>query len=259
MTDHSAHLTLELCKDDSGAESIALLTLNRPDIKNAISDGEVIDAIEQTLAQVNDRQDIKVAVFAGAGKVFSGGGNIKAMQQRSGMFAGDAQQLTANYKAFIQRIPLAFAQLEIPIIAAINGPAVGAGNDMVCMCDVAIASEQATFAESFIKLGIIPGDGGAWLLPRRIGMQHALEMALTGRTFSADEALRMGLISRVVPQAQLLGSALGLARQMATNDARCLRETKRLFNAARSQTLEQALDDAAQIQGQLHHAPGFKL
>ncbi len=264
MTDHQVDnqtdpLIIERIQDDAGNNSIALMTLNRPEIKNAISDADVIDAFDAMVDQLNADDRVKVAVFTGAGDVFSGGGNIKAMKNRTGMFEGDAEQLQKNYKQFIQRIPLAFARLQVPVIAAVNGPAVGAGNDLVCMCDIAIASNQATFSESFIKLGIIPGDGGAWLLPRRIGMQKALEMALTGRAFSADEALAMGLVSRLVEPDQLVGHALGLARQMATNDARCLRETKRLFHEAQSQTLEQALDSAAQIQGILHHESGFKL
>jgi 2-(1,2-epoxy-1,2-dihydrophenyl)acetyl-CoA isomerase len=264
MTDHQVDnqtdpLIIERIQDDAGNNSIALMTLNRPEIKNAISDADVIDAFDTMVDQLNADDRVKVAVFTGAGDVFSGGGNIKAMKNRTGMFEGDAEQLQKNYKQFIQRIPLAFARLQVPVIAAVNGPAVGAGNDLVCMCDIAIASNQATFSESFIKLGIIPGDGGAWLLPRRIGMQKALEMALTGRAFSADEALAMGLVSRLVEPDQLVGHALGLARQMATNDARCLRETKRLFREAQSQTLEQALDSAAQIQGILHHESGFKL
>ena len=252
-------LVIERVQDDAGNNSITLITLNRLEIKNAISDADVIDAFDAMVDQLNADGSVKVAVFTGAGDIFSGGGNIKAMKNRTGMFEGDVEQLQKNYKQFIQRIPLAFARLEVPVIAAVNGPAVGAGNDMVCMCDIAIASNKATFSESFIKLGIIPGDGGAWLLPRRVGMQKAMEMALTGRAFSADEALAMGLVSRVVEHDQLLGNALGLARQMATNDGRCLRETKRLFREAQSQTLDQALESAAQIQGVLHHEPGFKL
>ena len=252
-------LVIERVQDDAGNNSIALITLNRPEIKNAISDADVIDAFDAMVDQLNVDGSVKVAVFTGEGDIFSGGGNIKAMKNRTGMFAGDVEQLQKNYQQFIQRIPLAFARLQVPVIAAVNGPAVGAGNDMVCMCDIAIASSKATFSESFIKLGIIPGDGGAWLLPRRVGMQKAMEMALTGRAFSADEALAMGLVSRVVEHDQLLGNALGLARQMATNDGRCLRETKRLFRQAQSQTLDQALESAAQIQGVLHHEPGFKL
>ena len=260
MTDNQTDpLVIERVQDDAGNNSIALITLNRPEIKNAISDADVIDAFDAMVDQLNADGSVKVAVFTGEGDIFSGGGNIKAMKNRTGMFEGDVEQLQKNYKQFIQRIPLAFARLQVPVIAAVNGPAVGAGNDMVCMCDIAIASNKATFSESFIKLGIIPGDGGAWLLPRRVGMQKAMEMALTGRAFSADEALAMGLVSRVVEHDQLVGNALGLARQMATNDARCLRETKRLFREAQSQTLEQALDSAATIQGILHHEPSFRL
>ena len=94
-----------------------------------------------------------------------------------------------NYKTGIQRLPLAFSQLETPLIAAVNGPAIGAGCDLACMCDLRIAGESAVFAESFVKLGIVPGDGGAWLLPYVVGFAKAAELALTGDTITAAEAL----------------------------------------------------------------------
>lgn len=263
MTDSSPALLVERCHDGNDEPSIVLATFNRAALKHAISDAELIDAIEQLIDEINASltgpQAVKVLVVTGSDGVFSGGGNIKAMQARTGMFAGDERQLSDNYRNYIQRIPRAFARLQVPAIAAVNGAAIGAGNDLVCMCDMAIAARSAVFAESFIQLGLIPGDGGAWLLPRRVGMQHAMAMALTGRRFSADEALAMNLVMQVVADDQLLGTALGLARQMAVHDGRVLRESKRLLLEAQQQTLDQALDAAAQLQGQLHHAESFKL
>ena len=109
-----------------------------------------------------------------------------------------------EYRNGIQRLPKALYNLDVPVIAAVNGPAVGAGLDLSCMCDMRIASEKATFAESFVKVGIVPGDGGAWLLPRVVGMSKASEMAFTGDALDAQEALACGLVSRVVPHERLM-------------------------------------------------------
>lgn len=238
---------------------IGLITLNRPELKNAISDLDMIDTLISTLQQADANADLKVLILTGSGSAFSGGGNIKAMKNREGMFAGDVEQLKQNYKDFIQRIPQALEKLELPIIAAINGPAVGAGCDLTCMCDVRIASEDAMFSESFVKLGIIPGDGGAWFLPRTVGMSNAMTMALTGQQLTARQALDMGLVSQVVGPEQLLPACLELARQMAANSGTVLRHTKRLFKQAQTQSLDQALESAREIQAELHHGPDYKL
>jgi len=123
---------------------------------------------------------------------------------------------------------LALHHLEVPVIAAINGPAIGAGLDLACMCDIRIASETAVFAESFVKLGIIPGDGGAWFLQRIVGLSKAAEMTFTGEPISAADALACGLVSRVVPAAELMDAAFVLAGQIAANPGHQLRMAKRL-------------------------------
>jgi 2-(1,2-epoxy-1,2-dihydrophenyl)acetyl-CoA isomerase len=169
------------------------------------------------------------------------------------MFAGTPEEIAANYRAGIQRIPRAFARCRVPIIAAVNGPAIGAGNDLACMCDIRLASTTAKFAESFVKVGIVPGDGGCWLLPRVIGHARAAEMALTGQTLDADQALAFGLVSRVVRPDQLLPEALALAQQIAANPPQVLRWTKQLLQHARTASLDEALDEAGRLQGQAHH------
>ena len=121
------------------------------------------------------------------------------MQPGPDSLIGDSPEATRdNYRQGIQRIPLAMEALGVPVIAAINGAAIGAGCDLTCMCDIRIASHEARFAESFVKLGLIPGDGGAWLLPRIVGFSRATEMALTGEMIDAETALQWGLVSRVV-------------------------------------------------------------
>ena len=143
--------------------------------------------------------------------------------------------------------------LNPDIIAAINGPAIGAGNDLACMCDIRIASRTARFAESFVKVGIVPGDGGCWFLPRLVGFSRAAEMALTGETIDADEALRTGLVSKLVEPEQLLAEAMALALRIAANPPQVLRWTKQLLLQARTATLDEALDSAGLWQGQAHH------
>jgi enoyl-CoA hydratase/carnithine racemase len=232
---------------------VALITLNRPATRNALSGEACFAAFETVLAELDADLSVRAAVLTGAGSAFCSGGNVAEMRDRQGMFAGAPADIAENYRAGIQRIPRAFARCHLPIIAAVNGPAIGAGNDLACMCDLRIASSSATFAESFVKVGIVPGDGGCWLLPRVIGHARAVEMALTGETLDAQQALSLGLVSRVVAPDQLLAEALALAQRIATNPPQALRWTKQLLQQARTGTLEDALDAAARLQGLAHH------
>jgi len=176
-------------------DHIMLITLNRPDIHNAISHKSMIDELIEALNIANQDENIRALILTGAGKSFCAGGNVKDMRDKTDMFSGNTSTIEHGYKQGIQRIPLAFARLDVPIIAAINGAAVGAGFDMTMMCDIRIGSESARFAESFVKLGLIPGDGGAWFLPRKIGPARAAQMALTGTMIDAKTALDWGIIS----------------------------------------------------------------
>ena len=241
---------------------VALLTLNRPDTRNALSGEDMFAAFEQLFERLNGDLAIRAAVLTGAGSAFCSGGNVAEMRDRTGMFGGSAEQIAQNYRAGIQRLPRAFQTLQVPIIAAVNGAAIGAGNDLACMCDIRIASTTARFAESFVKLGIVPGDGGCWLLPRVVGASRAAELALTGDTIGADEALRIGLVSRVVPAEVLLDEAMALANRIAANPPQVLRWTKQLLRQSATGTLDQALDTAGHLQGLAHqtadHAEAVK-
>ena len=239
-------------------DGIVLLTLDVPDQRNAISNPEVIDALLAALVRLDADPDARVAILTGAGSAFSSGGNIKRMGQATGLSDPLPARTRINYRQGIQRIPLAFAALETPIIAAVNGPAVGAGCDLACMCDIRIASDLAWFAESFVKLGIIAGDGGSWLLPRAVGFSKAAEMALTGDHVSAEEALACGLVSRVVPADQLLAEARKLAARIAANPPHAVRMTKRLLWASQSLRLEEILEMAAAMQSLAHATADHK-
>ena len=236
-------------------EGIVTLTLNRPDMRNPLTDSDMLDAIIAALDRLESDPAARVAILTGAGKGFSSGGNLNAMKKGGGLNDPLPARTRGNYKRGIQRLPLAFAALEVPVIAAVNGPAIGAGCDLTCMCDLRIAGESARFAESFVKLGLIAGDGGSWLLPRVIGWSKAAEMALTGDMIDAAEALACGLVSQVVPDAELMDAAKKLARRIAANPPHAVRMTKRLLWEGRRADLSTLLEMASAMQA-LAHATG---
>jgi 2-(1,2-epoxy-1,2-dihydrophenyl)acetyl-CoA isomerase len=233
--------------------AVALLTLNRPATRNPLDGEAMYAAFENLFEQLNGDLSLRAAVLTGSGTAFCSGGDVAKMRERAGMFAGSPEQIAQSYRNGIQRIPRAFQQLQLPIIAAVNGPAIGAGNDLACLCDIRIAATTARFAESFVKVGIVPGDGGCWLLPRVVGVSRAAELAFTGEVIDAQEALRIGLVSRVVERDALLEEALALAQRIAANPPQALRWTKQLLLQARTGTLDEALEAAARFQGLAHH------
>ncbi len=232
--------------------SILTVTLNLPDKRNPISDPALIDALEDILSAADSDIGVRVVILTGAGSAFSSGGDLKAMKSGLGLRAALPAQTRRNYREGIQRLPLLFQALEVPVIAAVNGPAIGAGHDLACMCDVRIAAENAVFAESFVKVGIVPGDGGAWLLPRIVGFSKGTELALTGETIDAAEALRIGLVSRVVPAAELMTAARTVADKIAANPPHAVRMTKRLLREGQTATLAALLELSAAMQSLAH-------
>ena len=234
-------------------DTIAILTLNRPDIRNAFTRKQTIDDLCLALTDINNDESIHALILTGADPSFSAGGNIKDMAAKTGMFAGSPEQIKDNYKQFIQRIPLTFQQLDLPVIAAVNGPAIGAGCDLALMCDLRIASERAKFAESFINVGLIPGDGGAYFLQRIVGLGKALELTLSGDIIDANEALSIGMVNRVVAHDQLMTESIGMAKKMSMKPKAALRMSKRLIYMAQSMPLEQVLEQSASFQAICHH------
>ncbi len=234
--------------------AILTLTMNQPETRNALTGNPAVEEFVQACAEVTRDRTIRAVILTGAGPVFSSGGNVKDMQRYyTQELSPDA--IRDEYRNGIQRIPKALYNLDVPVIAAVNGPAIGAGLDLTCMCDIRIASEKATFAESFVKVGIVPGDGGAWLLPRVVGMSMACEMAFTGAALSAQEALACRLVSRVVPHESLLEEAGRLAAKIAANPGGVLRMTKRLLREGERSTLESLLETSAAYQAIAHMTP----
>jgi enoyl-CoA hydratase/carnithine racemase len=233
--------------------SILIITLNQPERRNPISDVAVVDAICSAFEAADQDMSVRCIILTGAGSAFCSGGDLKQMRPDSGgLRSSFPAQTRRNYKYGIQRLPLMFQALEVPVVAAINGPAIGAGCDLACLCDVRIAGQSAKFAESFVKLGIIPGDGGAWLLPRIIGFSKASELALTGETIDAEEAQRIGLVSRVVPDAELMDAAMAIATKIANNPPHAVRMTKRLLREGQTSDLKNNLEMSAAMQSLAH-------
>lgn len=234
---------------------VATFTMNRHDVRNALTSTHLVDDIEQTIQWANTNFEVSVLVITGAGSAFSAGGNIKEMQNREGAFGGNVEEVQNHYRNGIQRIPLAIHNAEVPVIAAINGAAIGAGFDLANMCDLRIASTKAIMGETFINLGITPGDGGAWFLQRLIGYQKAAELTFTGRTIKADEALELGLVMEVVEPEELLDKTNELANKIASQPSTALRLTKRQMKLAQRLELKDFLDICACFQGMCHNNP----
>jgi enoyl-CoA hydratase/carnithine racemase len=233
---------------------ILTITLNLPEKRNPISDTDMVEALCTAMEAADRDINVRCVILTGAGSAFSSGGDVKQMRPDVGSLrSSKAVETRRNYKFGIQRLPLLFQSLEVPVVAAVNGPAIGAGLDLATMCDVRVAAESAKFAESFVKLGIIPGDGGAWLLPRIVGFSRATELALTGEMIDAAEALRIGLVSHVVPDAELMTKATQIAAKIAANPPHAVRMTKRLLREGQTADLKNILELSAAMQALAHN------
>lgn len=234
--------------------AIQILTMSQPETRNALTGNTAVDELVEACSAIRLDTSIRVVVLTAEGPVFSSGGNVKDMLRFQNQKLLP-ETIREEYRNGIQRLPRALYNLDVPVICAINGPAIGAGLDLTCMCDIRIASEKATFAESFVKVGIVPGDGGAWLLPRAVGMSKAAEMAFTGDSLNAQEALACGLVSRVVAPEKLMEEALNLANKIAANPGGVLRMTKRLLREGERSTLDSLLEISAGYQAIAHMTP----
>ncbi|MBS0445947.1 MAG: enoyl-CoA hydratase/isomerase family protein [Proteobacteria bacterium] len=234
-------------------DRVATLTFDRDDVRNELTGTQLVDDIERTIDWINREESVAALIVTGAGRAFSSGGNVKHMLEREGSFGGDAYEVQKRYREGIQRIPLAMHRLDVPSIAAINGPAIGAGFDLACMCDIRLASVDATMAESFVNVGIIPGDGGAWFLQRLIGYQRAAELTFSGRVLKADEAHALGIVLEVVAAGALRERAQEMARSFADKPPQALRLSKRLLKSAQRMELGDFLDHCAVFQGMCHN------
>jgi enoyl-CoA hydratase/carnithine racemase len=233
-------------------QRVATLTFQRDDVRNALTGTALIDDIVDTVNWANQAPEVSVLILTGAGKAFSSGGNVKEMREQQGMFSGNVPELQERYRKGIQQIPLAMQDIEVPTIAAINGPAIGAGFDLCNMCDIRIGCPATRVGETFINLGIIPGDGGAWFLQRIVGYQRAAELTLTGRLVKAEEARELNILMELVESDQLLPRAREIAGEIAAKPPRGVRMSKRLLKAAQRMELRDLLDMSASMQAISH-------
>ena len=233
-------------------DRVMVLTLNRPDRLNALPDLDDGEAFASVCEQINADPGVSVAVLTGAGRAFSAGGDLKAMAGRSALFEGSGAAIRDRYRRVVHRIVRSLYGLEVPLIAAVNGPAMGLGCDIAGLADIRLASTDARFGVPFLKLGLIPGDGGSWLLPRNVGYARAAEMLFTGDAIDAETAMAWGLVNRVVAPDALMDEALALARQIAGQPPRALRMAKSLLRQGRDTNFDQLLEMSAAVQALAH-------
>jgi enoyl-CoA hydratase/carnithine racemase len=236
-------------------DGVARITLAEPEIRNAITGEEMLETLLDTFDDVEADPDIVVMVIDAEGPAFSAGGNVKDMAAREGIFAGSPVEITENYRRTIQQLTRFLATTDLVTIAAVNGPAVGAGFDLVLGCDLRFGSRNARFAHTFIEMGIIPGDGGAWLLPRVVGWQRATELALTARFITSAEAESYGVLLEVVAEEKLDARVMEVARTIASKPSPAVVMAKRLLRQARTMDLDGFLEFSAALQAIAHTTP----
>jgi enoyl-CoA hydratase/carnithine racemase len=230
---------------------VVTLTMNQPETRNPLTGNSAVPEFLAAIDRIDADPGVRCVILTANGPSFSAGGDIREMKRQAAPEVSE-MSIRQDYRRGIQKLTMALFNLEVPVIAAVNGHALGAGLDLACMCDIRIASEKAKFAESFVKLGIIPGDGGAWLLPRVIGLSRASELAFTGDMIDAGQALEWNLVSRVVPHDELLRTARELAGRIAANAGHGLRLTKRLMREALHTRLDSVLELSAVYQAVSH-------
>jgi enoyl-CoA hydratase/carnithine racemase len=233
---------------------VATLTLNRPERFNAFNQ-QMVNQWADHLEEARKNADIKAIIVTGAGKAFCAGGDIEELESFLSMSA-------AEKKAFlwenVHRIPLALQRVDRPVIAALNGTARGAGLDMALMCDLRVAERSAVFAESYIAMGVLAGDGGCYFLPRLVGVSRALELLWTGDSISATEAERIGMVSRVVDDGQALASARTLAEKIAKQPTAAIQFIKRTTYQSLTMPLDAHLDMISSHMAVLEDMPDFR-
>ncbi|WP_405136476.1 enoyl-CoA hydratase/isomerase family protein [Nocardia sp. NBC_01388] len=219
---------------------VGTITLNRPEARNAFT-FEMIRDWARLLVEAKQNDEVRVVVLTGAGdRAFCSGIDLGSISNANRELTPLARKSQLHDE--IHQVALAVEALDKPLIAAINGAAVGAGLDMALMCDLRIMSTSARLSESYIKIGLAPGDGGAYYLPRIVGTSKALELLLTGDFIDADEALRIGLVNRLAEPAELAAATRALAEQIASAPPVTARMIKRATYQSAGTDLRTALD-----------------
>lgn len=226
-------------------DRVATITLNRPERMNAFSD-ELLSEWVDAITRCQDDDDVRVVIVTGAGRAFCAGADLQVSAEddhvlMQGQGAGERRN---SLRYSVHRVPQVLEYLDKPYIAAINGAAVGAGMDMASMADIRIASDKARFGMSYVKVSLIPGDGGAWLLPRLVGTQKALDLIWNGDIFNADEALEMGYVLSVSPHETLMEETMAYARKLAEGPPVAIQLAKQLVRRSETQSFLESLNAA---------------
>jgi enoyl-CoA hydratase/carnithine racemase len=220
---------------------VATITLNRPETLNAFTE-VMVEEWADALCQAQRDENVRVVVVTGAGRGFCSGGNGKGFAQTAAQEAASVQAQRNHMRHGIHQVPRAVAQLDKPYIAAINGPAAGAGMDMASMTDIRIASDKARFVMSYVNMGLVTGDGGAYFLPRIVGLSKAYELMWSGETIDAQEALRIGYVNHVVPHEQFPQFVKAYAGKFASKPPVPVQLIKRAVRKGLSTDLDNTLD-----------------
>ncbi len=233
--------------------SVALITLNRPAARNALN-RKICKELHELLGRCAG-EEVRAVVITGEGKAFSAGGDLTELWER---IDAKGEGLDAILRETYHPAILRIIRLPKPVVAAVDGPAVGAGCDLALACDLRVASEEARFGEVFSRVGLVPDCGGSYLLPRLVGVGKALELIFTGEVIGAAEALRTGLVNRVVPAERLLEESLRVAGALAEGPTLALGLAKRNVWQGLGQELEAALAREAEAQGRLARTSDFR-
>ena len=228
----------------STTQGVMVARLNRPEKKNALSE-EMLDLLRGALQSANEDPQVGCFVITGAGDAFCSGGDLGRRSAESA--AGDPTPLErrTRLQKVTHKVALAVEQFEKPLIAAVNGAAVGAGMDLALMCDLRVAGESARFSEGYIRVGLLPGNGGCYFLPRLVGTARALELLWTGDFVGADEALTIGLVNHVYSDAELMQQTLELAKRLAGAPPIQVRDIKKLTYQSLRTDLRTSLESVA--------------
>jgi enoyl-CoA hydratase/carnithine racemase len=221
------------------SDHVATLTWQRPEHRNALTPtmlGEALQAVREAQADTA----VRVLMITGAGRAFCAGGDTKAMAEV--ISAGGPVTPEREQVGQIQELQLLLRRFPKVVIAAVNGSAYGAGLDLACAADFRLAADTARFCEVYVRLGLAPGGGGAWLLPRLVGITNALDLVLSGEPIDAAEALRIGLVSRVVPAGDLMSATRDFARRFVLSAPRSVQVAKRTLSRGLEMSFEDSLD-----------------
>ena len=236
---------------ESKHNGVATLTLNRPDKLNAINKDLAV-ALNESLGRIVTDKSIYVVVITGAGRAFCAGGDLGVIGE--GRKNNDTTELEPLLRAGMHAV-LKMRSMAQPVIAAVNGPAAGAGMNIALAADLRIASENATFGQNFIKVGLFPDYGGTFFLPQLVGPAKAAEMFYTGEMIDAQDALRLGIVNRVVPAAQLETETAKLGQKIAESPSVSIRAMKNALFGSHKLELEKALDDEVEQQLKCFRSP----